>query len=265
MRTFPFMTLVAFAMLAMARSATAKGIKMNWEMEGVAREALVFAPSGLGELKVVPVIFCFHGHGGNMNASARSFNFQSLWPEALVVYPQGLLTKTTVDPEGKKPGWQRQPGELDDRDVKFFDAMLATLQQKYPVDNRRIYACGMSNGAMFTYLLWCMRGKTLAAVAPCAGHLWPNTHPATARPALIIQGEKDPLVKYADTLKTIAEVKKLNDCSEEGKEWQFPGTVLYSSAKGDPVVTFIHPGGHIVPTGANELMVKFFQWQHLPE
>ena len=89
----------------------------------------------------MPVVFAFHGHGGSMQNAARSFGFHTLWPEAVVVYPQGLNTPDRLtDPEGKKPGWQSAAGDQGDRDLKFFDAVLKNLRQDYKVDSRRIYA-----------------------------------------------------------------------------------------------------------------------------
>ena len=58
--------------------------------------------------------------------------------------------------------------EQGDRDLKFVDAILKTLREKYKVDDRRIFATGHSNGGGFTYLLWAARGKELAAIAPVA-------------------------------------------------------------------------------------------------
>ncbi|HEY2573978.1 MAG TPA: hypothetical protein VGH65_07910 [Verrucomicrobiaceae bacterium] len=234
-------------------------VKLKWTVDGAEREALVLVPSSSSKAEHAPVVFFFHGHGGNMGAAARNLDLQSHWPEALVVYPQGVPTVSRVDPEGKKPGWQHEPGDLGDRDLKFFDAMLATLREKYPVDDHRIYSAGFSNGAGFTYLLWSQRGKYLAAVAPCAGLIRPTVHPDPARPALIITGQADPLVKFDEAQKTIAEAKKIDGCTGEGKPWEMPGTMIFSSDHATPVVTFIHSGAHIVPKGANEMIVQFFK------
>ena len=54
------------------------------------------------------------------------------------------------------------------------------------------------------------------------------------------------------------EVRKIDGCASAGEEWA-KNCTLYASAKGTPVVTFIHPGGHIVPPSAPGLIVKFFQ------
>ena len=92
----------------------------------------------------------------------RDFAYHKHWPEAIAVYMQGLNTPGVLtDPEGKRPGWQKRVGDQNDRDLKFFDAVLATLKKDYRVDEKRVYATGHSNGGAFTYLLWAARGDVL--------------------------------------------------------------------------------------------------------
>ena len=85
---------------------------------------------------------------------------QTLWPEAIVVYPQGLNTPTTDHPAGTMPGWKGKAGESGDRDLRLYDAIVATMKQSYAVNTRRIYATGFSNGAVFSLLVWAKRAKT---------------------------------------------------------------------------------------------------------
>ena len=102
---------------------------------------------------------------------------------------QGLNTPGALtDTEGKKPGWQKTFGDQDDRDLKFFDAVLATLKKDYKVDEKRIYATGHSNGGGFTYLLWAARGEVFAAVAPCAAAALIGTIPPDDLPAALAAG-----------------------------------------------------------------------------
>ena len=88
------------------------------------RQALIHVPAGKAQTPA-PVVFVFHGHGGSMAPASRAFGLHTLWPDAIIVYPQGLPTSGMTDPEGKLPGWQKSPGDYADRDLKFFDAMLA--------------------------------------------------------------------------------------------------------------------------------------------
>jgi polyhydroxybutyrate depolymerase len=102
----------------------------KWTVDGVEREALIVLPATSSKSKP-PVIFAFHGHGGNMHFAARGMAFQNSWPEAIVVYPQGLPTPGIImDQKGERPGWQREPGQEHDRDLKFVDAILATFAGK---------------------------------------------------------------------------------------------------------------------------------------
>jgi polyhydroxybutyrate depolymerase len=167
--------------------------RREWTVDGTTREALVYVPPG-AQSAAAPVIFAFHGHYGTMNFAAQKFDLHTLWPEALVVYPQGLPTVSKlVDPMGKFPGWQTLPGDYGDRDLKFFDAMLATLRKEYHVDDKRIYAMGHSNGGLFTYLLWSARGDQLAAIAPCAAVAARGLSDFKPKPVFHVAGENDPI------------------------------------------------------------------------
>src|ERR1043165_5710749 len=104
-------------------STAAQGTVMHWTVDGQKREALVFAPTD-DMAKRRALVFAFHGHGGNMNGAAQLMQIQKLWPEAIVIYPQGLPTVSHVDPQGTRPGWQQTAGTDGDRDLKFFDAMV---------------------------------------------------------------------------------------------------------------------------------------------
>jgi polyhydroxybutyrate depolymerase len=239
-------------------SAIAQPIPMKWTVAGTERHALVFAPSASAAGEKVPVVFAFHGHGGNVQGTSRSMAFQDRWPQALVVYMQGLPTTSKRDPQGKSPGWQHEAGELGDRDLKFFDAVLATLKEKYPVDEHRIYATGFSNGAFFTYLLWATRGSTFAAFAPCAGLIWPTLHLSEPKPLLQIDGENDKLVHFADATKTVETVRALDGATGTGEPCG-NGCTRYPSTKKTPVVFIKHPGGHVFPRWASERIVEFFK------
>lgn len=232
--------------------------EVSYTVDGVAREALIYAPSTTKSLST-PVVFVFHGHGGNARQAARSFRIYQEWPEAISVYMQGLPTKGQLtDPEGKKNGWQGREGLEGDRDLKFFDAVLAKLKTDYKVDAKRIYSTGHSNGGGFTYLLWAERGDVFAAVAPSAAAAPFSMPKLKPKPAMHLAGETDPLVKYEWQKKTMEAVRKLNGCSEQGKAWNEVGTV-YASATGTPFVSLIHPGGHQFLQEAPPLIVKFFK------
>lgn len=237
----------------------------TWRVDGLQRSALVHIPQNARDTST-PVIFAFHGHGGTMGYAARNFGYHLLWPEAVVVYMQGLPTPTPlVDPKGLKPGWQNRPGDEGDRDLHFFDAVLEDLRREFKVDDHRIYVTGHSNGGMFTYLLWATRGDQLAAVAPAAAVAPPwETRLLKPKPVLHVAGRTDELVRFAWQERTMNAIRLVNDCSPTGTPWAKTGNIectLYPSQVGAPFVSAIYPGNHMFPPEAPGLIVKFFKEQ----
>lgn len=238
----------------------------TWNVDGVEREALVYVPVTATTTSAA-IVFAFHGHGGTAQRVARAWNYQSLWPQAIVVYMQGLKTPGQItDPNGNRTGWQRTVGDQNDRDLKFFDAVLASLESEYHVNRSRIFATGHSNGGSFTYLLWEARPNIFAAFAPSAAVARPLVMKGARpnpdfvpKPVLIIAGRADPLVKFAWQEKMIEALIKLDVCGK-GKPWTVDQRLtMYPSRVDAPVVTYIHSGGHVVPQDAPALIVTFFK------
>ncbi len=259
----PMKPLLLFLCLHFAIQSHAAEVlkRREWMVDGVAREALLHVPEQ-AKTQPSPVVFAFHGHGGSMTNASRMFPIHTLWPEAIVVFMQGLNTPGKLtDPEGKKPGWQSSVGAQGDRDLKFFDAVLASLKADCKVDDKRIYSTGHSNGGGFTYLLWAARGDTFAAMAPSAAAAVQSRAALKPKPVLHIAGEKDPLVKFAWQKAMIDALLRLNQCSA-GVAWEKdPNCTFYASASGNPVITAIHPGDHSYPKQAPAVIVKFFKDQ----
>jgi polyhydroxybutyrate depolymerase len=257
-------TLAAFALLLASTGGlrpplapAAEPTRAEWKVDGVAREALVHAPLA-AKTTFAPVVFAFHGHGGTMAHAARTFAYHKAWPEAVCVYMQGLKTPGRLtDLEGKLPGWQSGPGDQQDRDLMFFDAVLATLKADYKIDDKRIYATGHSNGGAFTYLLWATRGDVFVAVAPSAAVAAKVVKDLKPKPVLHVAGEKDDLVKFAWQKQMMAELRKINGCDADGTPWEKLGT-RYESKGGTPVVTYIYPGDHKFPPEVPAVIIKFF-------
>ena len=190
-----------------------------------------------------------------MGTAALAMRFQDVWPRAVVVYMQELPIASHVDPAGLRNGWQQEPGQANDRDLKFFDAVLATIRAKFRV--QRIYVSGFSNGALFSLLLWAKRGKELAGIGVCAGVLLPSVHPTVPRRLIHIAGELDRIAVYSKQVETMALERAIDGCSDDGQAIGF-GATRYPSTKGAPVMTVIHRGGHVYPPNASVWILKFF-------
>jgi len=250
--------LMAIALLTASACTAVAQTTMTWTIDGVKRQALVFAPKPTTSEIKHPLVLGFHGHGGNMNAAAQGMHIQNLWPEAIVVYPQGLPTPTVIDPQGLRPGWQNERGQQGDRDLKLFDEIVATMRQRFSVDEKRIYSTGFSNGGVFSYLLWAERGKIIAAIGECAGRLFPSEHPVEPRAVLVIAGRADTTNPFALQQQSIETARQVDSATGPGQACG-QNCTFYTSTTQTPVKTFIHPGGHVYPPWAPDRIVEFFK------
>ncbi len=263
-RLGPILLLVAACITSLSVRAADALTRREWTVDGVKREALVRVPAPkIGA--PMPVVFVFHGHGGTMRSASRSQPVHDLWPDAIVVFMQGLLTPGRLtDPEGKKPGWQHAAGDQGDRDLKFFDAVLASLRAEQKVDDRRIYSTGHSNGGGFTYLLCGTRREVFAAFGPSAsaagGAGLSALKPA---PVIHIAGTNDQLVKFAWQKLMIDALVRINQCDVKGQP-AGKNLTLHPSKIAAPVMTYIHPGTHQYPAEATALIVDFFKTHERP-
>ena len=261
-RTTVIWTIFAFVVITLSlwlpELLSADSAQMeNFTVDGVERRAIVYSNSkGAGD---VPIVFAFHGHGGTAQNFARRLRIHESWPEAVVVYMQGLPGVAGItDPEGRRNGWQKFPGEAGDRDIKFFDAALERIRKKYRTDPDRVYVLGHSNGGRFVNVLWNMRGEKLAALCSAAGPGGTLIKAAKPRPVFIIAGEKDPIVPFQNQQVSIdlARVLLKADSSKprvDGFERTEPGV------NGTELVTYIHPGGHEFPVVALPRIIGFFK------
>jgi len=241
-------TVLLIAALVLS-AGMASAADITWTVDGVERAAIIYAPKSPPPGKL-PLILSFHGHGDD----AQNFQFVGLhqaWPDAIVVYFQGLPSRDGY------PGWQVEPGDYGDRDLKLVDAALASLRKKYNIDDTRIYATGFSNGAHFTYLLWATRPNVFAAFAPVAGRLRDSAIPKVPRPLLHIGGSRDAQVAFADQEAAMRKAVRINGVDGKGKPCG-TGCTLYGAETSAPVMTWIHPGGHEYPRGTSERIVMFF-------
>lgn len=242
-----------FHLLSVPQSST-----QTFKVDGIERTALVFSGSVPSPKTGAPLVFAFHGHGGNSQFSARKFRIHQEWPEAVVIYPQGLPAAGMYDPEGKKNGWQKSAGDLGDRDLKFFDVLLEWAKKQYKIDTSRIYVAGHSNGGAMTYVLWSARSNVIAAFAPCAAGFGRGVLSAKPKPAILLAGEHDEVVPFENQKRSMNLVLRLNQCDingiAQGKEETF-----YKSKIGADIIAYIYPGGHPLPENAGEVIVKFFK------
>ena len=243
--------LVLSAMTPGARVVFAQhGSVMTWSVDGVKRSGIVFAPVAPSEGGAAPLVFSFHGHGDWMQSFQRT-DMHVAWPQAMVVYFQGFPARDGLS------GWQVEKGQDGDRDLKLVDVALASLREKFKIDDRRVYATGFSNGANFTYLLWAERPGVFAAYAPVAARLRPSVHPTEPRPVFHIAGRLDATIPFAAQQEAIDVAKGIDGAGESGASCG-DGCTRFDSGSAT-VMTWIHSGGHQYPSTTSERIAAFFR------
>ena len=170
---------------------------------GRERSAIVHVPRRAAARQVFPVVLNFHGGGGHA-ANQQEYSLLDTVAESesfITVYPNG-----TGRLSGRLLTWNAGTccaysviNKIDD--VGFVRALIDNLAERFPVDRRRIYATGMSNGGMMAHRLAAEASDVIAAVAPVAGGMvLPMVKSARAVPVLHIHSVDDPRALYTGGL-----------------------------------------------------------------
>ena len=112
-------------------------------------------------------MFSFHGGGGTSNDFININDMRSVADTAgfIAVYPQAA-----VDPNDGSNAWLHKAPTSHD-DVFFIEAIIDTLSNDYFIDYNRVYACGYSEGGIFSYELGCRLNDRIAAFASVSGSM----------------------------------------------------------------------------------------------
>jgi polyhydroxybutyrate depolymerase len=141
---------------------------------GQSRRYLLYVPQSLGANQSAPLVLAFHGGGGHAEfmADDARYGLQSMAERHgyIVAFPNGYSKL----PGGKLATWNAGGccGDARDRhvdDVAFARAVVADVAALHPIDRNRVFATGMSNGAMMSYRLACEAADLFRAVAAVAG------------------------------------------------------------------------------------------------
>lgn len=167
---------LALALVALAAGPAAAGVdpgdhRIALQHGGRQRSYIVHVPPAAREGRPLPVVLNFHGGGGNAE-SQQTYSRMDPLADAegfLAVYPDGtgrMSDRLLTWNAGTCCGYSAV-NRVDD--VGFTLALLADLGARQPIDRRRIYATGLSNGAMMAWRLAVEASERIAAIAPVAG------------------------------------------------------------------------------------------------
>ncbi len=167
--------------------------------DGIRRSYEIRVPQGLDQGgKRVPLVLVLHGGGGNGDNAEKMTGFteKATKENFIVVYPEGTgrFNKLLTWNAGHCCGYAM---EKKADDVGFINALLDELIKDYPVDSKRVYVTGLSNGGMMAHRLGIELSHRIAAIAPVIATLFGDeTKPAHPVSALMINGMLDKSVPY---------------------------------------------------------------------
>lgn len=122
-------------------------------------------PQAMTGARPLPLVLFFHGGLGTGAQLEESTRFSPIADRegVVVVYPDGIGRTWNGG------GCCGPAVEQNIDDVGFVSALIDHLEAELCLDRKRVYAGGMSNGAIFSHRLACELSERLAAIASVAG------------------------------------------------------------------------------------------------
>jgi polyhydroxybutyrate depolymerase len=155
---------------------------------GVERTYYRHVPPDYDGTEPTPVVYDFHGY---LEGSTIHVIHSALGPFGdehgfITISPQGSGTEV--------PLWDVA---FDSPDMAYVGDLLDEVDETLCVDDRRVYATGLSNGAFVTSSIACVYADRIAAVAPVAGiRDIEGCEPARPVPVVAFHGTEDTYVGY---------------------------------------------------------------------
>ena len=160
------------------------------EVDGQPRSYRVFRPEDLPTS--VPLVVVLHGWGFTAEQIEGDYGWNDFAEKHrfVVVYPEGVGLSWNAGGECCGPA-----ADSGVDDVAFVTAMVEQLGQALPIDDRRVYAAGMSNGGVLAYGLAC-RTSLFAAIGVVAGTQVGGCEKPRPTSVIHVHGLADSIVRF---------------------------------------------------------------------
>lgn len=238
--------------LALAQSYT----KHTLTLKGKKRTYYLYIPKGLEKGKKYPGVIAYHGFESDPGGFRWLISPDKLAEEYkyILVYP-GAENKSWN--AGRGFGSRNKASD----DLSFASALVDVVLARHPVDPKRVYAMGFSNGAQMVALMICRMPHKLAAGAMVSHTMnIEGCNPKLKVPVLMIHGAKDKLAPFAGGGKSkilshkdsVEFFKKVNETGPEAKILVNKPTVRcksYPGTKTEVVDCICFNDGHSWPGG----------------
>lgn len=151
---------------------------------GSPRYYLLTAPEST---EPVPLVVDFHGlsEGAQVHSVMSAMGEYGLEQGFATAFPHGT---------GSPISWKVGDGSAD---PAYVEALLDEIAATRCIDTSRVYATGLSNGAMMTSRMACTMADRFAAFAPVAGlTMYEGCDPGRPIPILTFHGTADPILLF---------------------------------------------------------------------
>jgi poly(3-hydroxybutyrate) depolymerase len=234
----------------------APALRATVDVGDVEREFLIQLPEAYDPDLPYPIVFTFHGQGGQMD-NAYGQDVARRWDgEVIAVYPQGIPSNGGSGPTT----WNLSVGGYDE---SFFIAMLNEIGGRMCIDMQRVLVQGTSMGGMMTNFLACSRGDLVRGAGPTASMF--TLSPDACKgpiPQFVIHGMNDNVVSFSAGVQVRDRWLAINGCSDVSTPVDPAPCVAYTECESDaPVIWCAHDGGHDTPNvaGLDEGLHAFLQ------
>jgi polyhydroxybutyrate depolymerase len=179
--------------------------------DGLHRDYRIHVPPAAASGRPLPIVLNLAGatQNGQIQEALSDMDANADQNGYLVVYPDGtrISRVLTPDPVAKQAQYGWNSGEccglpvtkkIDD--VGFLERVIANVAARTPVNLRRVYMTGISNGGMMAYAMAAEASTHVAAVASVSGQVEiPVIHPTRSVPTMEFHSVNDPIARFNGT------------------------------------------------------------------
>ena len=224
-------------------------------VDGTSRRYTIDVPTNYDTNKPYRLIFVWHPLGGSASqvVSGGYNGLKSLSANSAVFVAAEGMNGSNAEASGN--GWWN----VNDRDMKFAQAMLTKIQDGLCIDRSRIFSTGFSFGGMMSYTLG-YEFDVFRAIAPCSGDLQVIPHDETFTrplPIMAFHGNNDTFVTTARGRAARDKYLARNQCGTQTMAVMPSPCVQYQGCAA-PTTWCEFSGGHNTWSEAPQAIWRFF-------
>jgi polyhydroxybutyrate depolymerase len=159
------------------------------DVRATSRRFLVTAPEQ-ADGDPLPLVLDFHGlaEGADIHAQMTQLGPLGIEEGFVTVFPHGT---------GEPVRWNTAIDPAANADLEYVGAVLDQVEADRCIDTSRVYATGLSNGAMMSSAVACTMADRITAIAPIAGVMFPDgCAPSRPVPIYTVHGTADPILLF---------------------------------------------------------------------